>query len=157
MQWIIIRYFFFLSEEVIPQIIMLQSNGNSTFIDDKLSGGIRQLNLPRILVMFAYRRMLGLRHCRNLVNGWLVPSRTDVWGLLTGHSIVKPRLHKSPRCVGLFAGAFLPSNRFSGTASHPNTRRRITPRLFRPMGKSIIIPLCRIEFLHDIYDLSWQV
>lgn len=29
-------------------------------------------------VWIARRRMLGLRHCRKLVNGWLAPSRTDV-------------------------------------------------------------------------------
>lgn len=86
-------------------------------------------------VWIARRRMLGLRHCRKLVNGWLAPSRTDVWGLLTGHSIVKPRLHKGPRCVGLFAGVFLPSNRFSGTAPHPNIRKRIPPWLCRPEEK----------------------
>lgn len=38
-------------------------------------------------------------HCRNLVNDCLAPSRTNVWGLLTGHSIVKLRLYKGPRCV----------------------------------------------------------
>lgn len=91
--------------------------------------------------------MLGLRHCRNLVNGWLAPSCTNVWGLLTDHSIVKPRLHKGPRCVGLFAGVFFPSNRFSGTAPHPNTRRRIPPwLLFRSVQKKCMtIPLCHIE------------
>lgn len=147
---------FFLNEEVIPQIIMLRSNSDSTFIDDKLSGG-KTIEFTSNLgnVWIAYRRMLELRHCRNLVNSWLAPLRTDVWGLLTGHSIVKPRLHKSPCCIGLFAGAFLSSNRFSGTASHPNTRRGIPPWLFRweKVYNYTVMPY----WILDIYDFTWQV